>query len=216
MIRRLLVCAVGLGLSVADARAQTAPTVPLGQQRTVRGLVQRPGADGAPAPVARQLVVLHRVGQDTAGPLDSTYTIRRRRLPISVPDDGFARRCLLRVGELRWHRLLHRAAPESRPSASPDGDIIVFDTTSRGVALSVQGRHVVISAPGRRRHARRRGGVRHRQRAAQDPDCAATRVTPLWTAQLPARCRLAGGQRRGCRGRRRALSSATRSGCSRR
>ncbi len=121
--------------------------MPLGQARTAQGLVQRPGADGAPTPVRHQLVILHRVGQDRAGPLDSVFTdatgaYRFRYVTTGSPDAVY-------FASSNYAGIAYFTSPFQTPQvASPDGDIMVFDTTSRGITLHLQGRHLVIGAPG--------------------------------------------------------------------
>ncbi len=183
MMRRLLAAVAGLALAAGPLAAQT-PTVPLGQVRTVRGLVRHPGADGAPAAAVHQRVVLHRVGQDTAGPLDSTFTgptgeYHFRYRTSGSPDAVY-------FASTTYDGIAYFTEPlQNAAVGSPDADIMVFDTTSRGIALTLQGRHIVLGAPGP-------GGMRDMAEVFDlgnggtktyiAPDTA----TPLWTAQLPA------------------------------
>ena len=54
-------------------------------------------------------------------------------------------RGLLRLGDVRRHRVLHAAAPR-REGERERGEITVFDTTSGHVPITLQGHHVVVSA----------------------------------------------------------------------
>ncbi len=184
LIGRPLVRAAALLLLAVSARAQTPGAVPLGQVRTVTGLVQHPGADSVPAPVGRHLVMLHRVGQDTAGPIDSTYTDANgsyhfRYKTTGAPDAVY-------FASATYDGIAYFTAPlQSVSVASPDGDIMVFDTTSHGVTLTLQGRHIVVgaaSANGMREVAEvfDLGNEGTRTLIARDT------LSPLWTTQLPA------------------------------
>ncbi len=68
---------------------------------------------------------------------------------------------------------------------SPDADIMVFDTTSRGITLTLQGRHIVVGAPsadGRREVAEvfDLGNEGTKTLIARDT------LSPVWTTHLPA------------------------------
>jgi hypothetical protein len=110
---------------------------------SVAGRVVKPGGDSVVA-VADAWVTLHRVGTDHAGPVDSThtngsghYTFRYKRTGasdaiyfVSSSHDGVA---------YFSHPL--NAGDES----GDDGEIVVFDTTSRHVPMTIRGRHLIVS-----------------------------------------------------------------------
>lgn len=120
-------------------------TLPDGTRR-VSGRVVTP-RDGQEAGVPGVWVTLHRVGRDTAGPVDSVR---------SAADGGYAFR----------FRPTGRADAVYFVAASQGGvayftpplrevdvrgeaaEVVVFDTTSRPVRLSVRGRHLIVAAPG--------------------------------------------------------------------
>jgi hypothetical protein len=96
-------------------------------------------------PVSGAWVVLHRVGPDSAGPLDSVradprgrYSFRYLRTGsndaiyfVSASHDGIA----------------YFTPPLAEGKVSgDDGEITVFDTTSGHVPMSLRGHHVVVSA----------------------------------------------------------------------
>jgi hypothetical protein len=133
-------------------------------------------------PVTGTWVILHRVGSDSAGPLDSVrtgpagvYTIRYARSPdddaiyfVSGSHGGIA----YFSGPLR-----------AREVGGEEGDIIAFDTTSSMGILRTLGRHVVI---GRLRDGRRE--IIEAIEIANDTALtvvAAGDDRPSWTAVLP-------------------------------
>ncbi|HET7632303.1 MAG TPA: hypothetical protein VFK16_08320 [Gemmatimonadaceae bacterium] len=174
----LLLCAAPLA-----AQGGAGITTPPGQHRTATGVVVRPGPDSSRVPVARQLVVLHRVGQDHSGPLDSTVTNARGVYHFTYVTSGSADALYFASSNVAG--IAYFTAPYKVPSVtSPDGDLMVFDTTSRGAALQSVGWHLVVAAPGV-------DGVRQ---VTEVFDLAnnGTRtlvvgdsIRPLWTGQLP-------------------------------
>jgi hypothetical protein len=96
-------------------------------------------------PISGAWVVLHRVGPDSAGPIDSVrsdarghyaFNYRRTGSPdavyfVSASHDGVA----------------YFTSPLAEGNVSGnDGEVIVFDTTSKHVPMTVRGHHVVVSA----------------------------------------------------------------------
>ncbi|MGH7652287.1 MAG: hypothetical protein ACREMS_10660 [Gemmatimonadaceae bacterium] len=96
-------------------------------------------------PVSGSWVVLHRVGPDSAGPLDSVRTDARGRYSfhyvrtgspdavyfVSASHDGIA----------------YFTPPLAEGTVKgDDGEVTVFDTTSRPVPVTIRGHHVVVSA----------------------------------------------------------------------
>jgi hypothetical protein len=92
------------------------------------------------------MVTVHRVGPDTAGALDSArtdaggrYTIRYRR---------FGSDEAVYFAAALHHGIAYFSSPLRGVRASADdAEITVFDTTSGPVTLTVQGHHIVVSAP---------------------------------------------------------------------
>ena len=111
----------------------------------VSGRVITPGPEreiGIPGAV----VTVHRVGPDSSGALDSVrtdaggrYTIRYRR---------FGSDEAVYFAAAVHHGIAYFSSPlrGARVSAQ-DAEIVVFDTTSKPVTLTVQGHHVVVGAP---------------------------------------------------------------------
>lgn len=111
----------------------------------VAGRVVTPGKDrevGIPG----VMVTVHRVGPDSAGALDSArtdaagrYTIRYRR---------FGSDEAVYFAAALHHGIAYFSAPLRGVRANvDDAEITVFDTTSAPVKFTVQGHHVVVSAP---------------------------------------------------------------------
>ena len=112
---------------------------------SVSGRVVKPGGDSVVA-VSDTWVTLHRVGTDHAGPIDSThtsgagyYTFRYRRTGandaiyfVSSSHDGVA-------------YFSHPLKPGSE--SGDDAEIVVFDSTSRTIPVTIRGRHLIVSRP---------------------------------------------------------------------
>ncbi|MDF1506402.1 hypothetical protein, partial [Roseisolibacter sp. H3M3-2] len=127
------------------------PTLPDGSRRVdgrvvlVRDTVMRP--------VAGTWVTLHRVGSDSAGALDSLRTgadggYRFRYRPFGADD-------ALYFASTSHGGIAYFTSPLRLADVRGDeGEIAVFDTTSRALPISVRGRHLIVPAPdaeGRRR-----------------------------------------------------------------
>ncbi len=130
----------GLWCAIVSAQAQGASG-----NRAVEGRVRRPGT-AAPAPVPGLMVVLHRVGTDRAGPLDSMRSGRdgryRFRYVRTGQDDALYFVSATYLGIAYFSTPLRDAAVHAG-----DADLLVYDTTADASALRVQGRHLVVSAP---------------------------------------------------------------------
>jgi len=96
-------------------------------------------------PVGGVWVVLHRVGPDHAGPLDSLQSDSRGRYAFRYVRSG-SEDALYFVSAM-YDGIAYFTAPLTQANVSgDDGEITVFDTTSGHVPLSVRGHHVVVSA----------------------------------------------------------------------
>jgi hypothetical protein len=96
--------------------------------------------------VAGVWVTLHRVGQDAAGPVDSVRTAADggfafRYRPTGRPDAVYF--VAASQGGVAYFAPPLRA-PDVRGEAA---EVVVFDTTSRPVRLTVRGRHLIVAAP---------------------------------------------------------------------
>jgi hypothetical protein len=118
------------------------PVGALAQQ--VTGRVVLPNGEN-PIPVRGAWVVLHRIGHDSAGPLDSTrtdakgeYTFRYAR----AEEDS----ALYLVSSIRGG--VAYFSPPIRPGSvrGQAAEVMVFDTSSARLPLHVQGRHFVVAS----------------------------------------------------------------------
>ena len=98
-------------------------------------------------PVSGVVVTLHRVGSDTAGPLDSIATDAQGRYTLHY--QRFGREDAVYFAATVYRGIAYFSDPiRGAQSSGSVGEITVFDTTSHGVTLHVQGHHIVVSAPG--------------------------------------------------------------------
>lgn len=96
-------------------------------------------------PVASVWTILHRVGPDSAGPLDSTRTDSRGRYSFRYRRTG-ASDAVYFVSATH-HGVTYFTVPLAFSNVSGDpAEIVVFDTTSRRVPITVRGRHLIVSA----------------------------------------------------------------------
>ncbi|HWL40034.1 MAG TPA: hypothetical protein VNO75_07330 [Gemmatimonadaceae bacterium] len=116
------------------------PPVP----QLVSGRVLRPGTRSM-VPVSGAWVVLHRVGPDRAGPLDSLRSDQRGRYRFEYVRSG-SEDAVYFVSAM-YGGIAYFTPPLTEPRiGGAAGEIAVFDTTSRRVPITVRGHHVVISA----------------------------------------------------------------------
>ena len=146
--------------------------------RVVRGLRERQ------APIANQWVVLHRVGHDRAGPLDSVRTSPSGAFNFQyrVSGDSDA----VYFVSTSYGGVAYYTAPLRTPLVrGDDATLVVFDTTSGPVALRVGGRHLVIGAA-TSAGQRPIGEVFDLENDSTVTAVARDSVTPVWSATIPA------------------------------
>lgn len=155
--------------------AQTLPGT-----RRVTGRVVRPAGDSMPG-LANTWVVLHRVGSDRAGPLDSMRTGRDGRFSIRYAPAGSSDAIYFVSAE--HDGIAYFSPPVDTGAAVYETELAVFDTTSAPVPIHVRGRHIVVAAPD---EDRRREIVEVYELAN---DSSVTRVAagdvPVWAGTLP-------------------------------
>ena len=129
--------------STAPAVQDSVATAP----RAVAGRVVRPVAGRAeePRPVPGVQVVLHRIGADGAGPLDSLRTGRDGRYAFRYRRSGAAEAVYI-VSAEHDGIAYFAAALRDEIVSGDDAEIVVFDTTSAPLPIAVRARHVVLSA----------------------------------------------------------------------
>ena len=150
--------------------------------RVVEGRVMR-GTSNGPQPSPGIQVVLHRVGSDRAGPLDSVRTDARGRYAFRFRP--FGAEDALYFASASYGGIAYFSTPlRSAVERGDDAMITVFDTTSRPVDIHVAGRHVIIGAPAE-------GGRREVVEVFElGNDTSVTVVsrdasTPVWRTHLP-------------------------------
>lgn len=104
----------------------------------------RPGTDRL-EPVTGAWVVLHRVGPDSAGPIDSLRSDPRGRYSFTYTRTGSSDAIYFVSASHDGIAYFTTPLAEGKVSGN-DGEITVFDTTSGHVAMSLRGHHVVVSA----------------------------------------------------------------------
>ncbi len=113
--------------------------------RAARGVVRRVTERGT-APLPGVWVVLHRVGNDRAAPIDSQRTGAGGRFSFQYRATGDTN--ALYFISASYDGIAYFTPPLKKPVvAGGDADLLVFDTTSAPVAISVRGRHVIVAAP---------------------------------------------------------------------
>ncbi|HET7565454.1 MAG TPA: hypothetical protein VFJ96_10690, partial [Gemmatimonadaceae bacterium] len=158
-------------------------TPPLGNgPRLVSGRIVRPTADTI-LPVPGIWVTIHRVGSDTAAPMDSMRTKRDgsftfRYKPFGDPNAVY-------FVSASYGGIAYFSEPlKSARVTGDDAEITVFDTTSAPIPLHVRGRHIVVASP-------RADGTREMMEVYElSNDTTVTRIAPddahpTWTAVLP-------------------------------
>jgi len=146
--------------------------------RVVRGLRERE------APVANQWVVLHRVGRDRAGPLDSARTTRAGTFSFQyrVSGDSDA----VYIVSTSYDGVAYYTSPLRGPAVrGDDAMLVVFDTTSSPVGLHIGGRHLVIGAA-TPTGARPIGEVFDLENDSTVTAVARDSLTPVWSTTIPA------------------------------
>jgi hypothetical protein len=114
--------------------------------RVVAGRVLRP-AERDLLPVRGIWVTLHRVGPDRAGPLDSVRTNARGAYEFHYAQSGDDRAMYFVAAS--FGGVAYFTPPLVAPTVRGEpAEIVVYDTSSLNIPISVRGRHVVISAAG--------------------------------------------------------------------
>jgi len=96
-------------------------------------------------PVSGAWVVLHRVGPDRAGPLDSLQSDSRGRYSFKYERSGSEDAVYFVSASHDGIAYFTPPLAEGKVSGD-DAEITVFDTTSGHVPMSLRGHHVVVSA----------------------------------------------------------------------
>lgn len=156
------------------------------------GRVSSPGVK-TDVPIAGLMVTLHRVGTESSGPVDSVRTDAAGHYALHYRRQGNDDAVYFAAAVYRG--IAYFSTPlKSLRATGEEGEITVFDTTSRPVELHVRGHHVVVSGP-------RPDGLRNIVEVWElSNDTTATVVgrdslTPVWTGALPpTAANFAGGE----------------------
>lgn len=157
----VLLCALSAIVRTTHVQAQAAPpsagdrptiTRSAAQRsagtRSVEGRVRRPvgksGDSTGMGPAVGAMVTLHRVGKDSAGPVDSVRSDAQGRYRISWKP--FGSDDAVYFAAVSWDGIAYFTAPLKDTNArGDDAEITVFDTTMRTFPLAVKGRHLIVS-----------------------------------------------------------------------
>ncbi|MBY0489248.1 MAG: hypothetical protein K2R93_05360 [Gemmatimonadaceae bacterium] len=179
-MRRLVLCALTAAACAVQAATAQSP-------RSIEGRVRRPmpgrGDSTGMGPAANVWVTLHRLGKDSAGPIDSVradanghYRLQWR--PFGAPEAVY-------FASVTYGGIAYFAPPaKSEHASGDDGEITVFDTTSRPFPLSVKGRHLIVGK-------RDTGNVRtvievfELSNDSLQTIIATGTTTPTWSVRIP-------------------------------
>ena len=151
--------------------------------RHVSGHVAR-GTRAAQIAIPNQLVVLHRVGRDRSGPLDSMRTSARGEYSFRYRPTGDS--SAIYFATTQYGGIVYPTAPfRGWDVSGEDASIIVFDTTSAPIPIKVGARHVIIGEPQANGH-RPIGEVYDLQNDTTVTVIARDSVTPVWATDVPA------------------------------
>ena len=150
--------------------------------RRVDGRVVR-GTRRGESPVAHQWTVLHRVGPDRAGPLDSTRTNANGDFSFRYRPTGDS--TAVYFVSTSYGGVAYFTAPlRGTVVRGDDAQLTVFDTTSGPVAIKIGGRHLVVGTPqpdGRRPI----GEVYDLENDSTVTAIARDSLTPVWSTHIP-------------------------------
>ena len=156
---------------------------PAGDARRVDGVVARGTREG-PVPIANQWVVLHRVGSDRAGPLDSARTSTNGHFGFRYKTSGDT--SAVYFVSTTYGGVAYFTTPLRGPAVSgDDANLTVFDTTSGPVAIKLGGRHLIIGLPGAN-GLRPIGEVYELANDSTVTLVARDSLSPVWSAHVPA------------------------------
>lgn len=132
--------------STAVAQVPHASVTEPSALREAIGVVQRVTAKGDLAPLAGIWVVLHRVGQDRAAPIDSIRSNAKGHFVFHYHATGDSTALYFIASSYAGIAYFTPALRKVRV-ADGDADLLVYDTTSAPIPISIRGRHVIVTAP---------------------------------------------------------------------
>jgi hypothetical protein len=142
------------------------------------------GAREGMTPVHGQWVVLHRVGRDHAGPIDSVRTGADGMYHFAYKTSGDS--TALYFVSTTYGGVAYFTSPlRDARVAGDDAALTVFDTTSGPVAIRVAGRHLVVGAPNPDGN-RPIGEVYDLENDSTVTAIARNGTQPVWGTHIPA------------------------------
>jgi hypothetical protein len=164
------------------AKSQELAPPPPPSVATVQGRVTTPGPTSE-AGVPGVYVTVHRVGPDAQGPLDSVRTDATGRYSVNYRRFGSDE--ALYFAATVYRGIAYFSAP-LRPGLTrgDDAAITVFETTTHPVSFTVQGHHIVVSAPGPD-GARKIVEVYELSNDTTVTAVGRDSLTPVWSAPIP-------------------------------
>ena len=142
----MLACVASMLPRAAHAQGEAVvDSLSPGFRSEVDGSVTRPRRK-ALGPVGDVWVTIHRVGSDTAGPIDSMRTASDGRFRFRYTRTGRIDAVYFVSASYDGIAYFSRPLAPGR-TAGDDAAIVVFDTTSIHFPLAIKGRHIVISSP---------------------------------------------------------------------
>jgi hypothetical protein len=115
-------------------------------QRLIEGRISLPGPTPDGIGLRGAWVVLHRVGPDSAGPLDSVRTTATGAYRFAYRAFGDSNAVYF-VSTSRGG-VNYFTPPVREPSVRGGmADLLVFDTTSAPIPITIRGRHLIVTAP---------------------------------------------------------------------
>ena len=145
VVRALTRPAVALALLAGVTRNGVAQAPHTAPAREARGAVHRVINDGE-VPLPGRWVVLHRVGTDAAAPVDSVRTDAAGRFAFHYRATGDTNALYFVASS--YGGIAYFTPPLRKPVvAGGDADLLVYDTTSKPIPVSVRGHHVIVTAP---------------------------------------------------------------------
>ncbi len=136
-----------------------------------------------PVPIPNQWVVLHRVGPDRAGPLDSVRTGANGAYAMHYRTSGDS--TALYFVSTTYGGVAYFTSPLRAPDIrGDDATLTVFDTTSAHVPIRVGGRHFVVGSaqPNGNRPI---GEVYDLENDTTVTAVARDSLSPVWTTHIP-------------------------------
>lgn len=139
-------------------------------------------ADGDSVPVPRTRAVLHRIGRDVQGPVDSADTDSRGRFRFRFTSDTGS----VYLVSARWHGIEYFSTPVHLNPERPDTGLrIVVADTSSTAPIELEARHLVLAPPGAD-GARGILDLVVLRNAGDHTRVSPDSVRPSWSGPLPA------------------------------